>query len=36
MIYNLMNLVADGAITMDDLDEFSEETKEAVRVLLRW
>ena len=35
MIYNLTNLVADGAITMDDLDEFSEEAKEAVRMFLR-
>ena len=36
MIYNLTNLVADGAITMDDLDEFSGEAKEAVRMFLRW
>ena len=35
MIFNLVNLVADGAITMDNLEEFSDDTKEAVRMFLR-
>ena len=36
MIYNLVNLLAEGAITMDDLDEFSDDVKEAVKMIARW
>lgn len=35
MIYNITELVADEAISMDDLDDFSDDVKEAVRILLR-
>ena len=35
MIFNLTNLVAEGAIGMEDLAEFSEDAKEAVKMLLR-
>lgn len=35
MIFNLVNLVAEGAVTMDDLEEFSDDAKEAVRMFLR-
>jgi hypothetical protein len=30
-----INLVYDGAISMDDLEEFSDDVKESVRMLLR-
>ena len=35
MIFNIVNLVYDGAISMDDLGEFSDDVKESVRMLLR-
>lgn len=35
MIFNIVNLVYDGAICMDDLEEFSDDVKESVRMLLR-
>ena len=35
MIFNIANLVKDGAISMDDLGEFSDDVKEAVRKMLR-
>ena len=35
MIFNTVNLVYDGAISMDDLEEFSDDVKESVRMLLR-
>ena len=35
MIFNIANLVYDGAISMDDLEEFSDDVKESVRMLLR-
>ena len=35
MIFNTVNLVYDGAISMDDLEEFSDDVKESVRMLSR-
>ena len=35
MIFNIANLVNDGAISMDDLEEFSDDLKAAVRMFLR-
>ena len=35
MIFNIASLVNDGAISMDDLEEFSDDAKEAVRKMLR-
>ena len=35
MIFNIVNLVYDGAISMDDLEEFSDDVKESVRMLSR-
>ena len=35
MIFNIADLVYDGAISMDDLEEFSDDVKEAVRMMLR-
>ena len=35
MIFNIAKLVNDGAISMDDLEEFSDDVKTAVRMLLR-
>ena len=35
MIFNIANLVNDGAISMDDLEEFSDDVKGAVRKMLR-
>ena len=35
MIFNIANLVYDGAISMNDLEEFSDDVKESVRMLLR-
>ena len=35
MIFNIVNLVYDGAICMDDLEEFSDDVKESVRMLSR-
>ena len=35
MIFNIANLIYDGAISMDDLEEFSDDVKESVRMLLR-
>jgi FtsZ-interacting cell division protein ZipA len=35
MIFNIANLVNDGAISMDDLEEFSDDLKAAVRIFLR-
>lgn len=35
MMYNLVNLLAEGAITMDDLDEFSDDVKETVKMFAR-
>ena len=35
MILNIADLVYDGAISMDDLEEFSDDVKTAVRMLLR-
>ena len=35
MIFNIANLVNDGAISMDDLEEFSDDAKEAFRKMLR-
>ena len=33
MIMNLVSLLNEGAITMDDLDEFSEELREKIRYI---
>ncbi len=33
--WDIAELVQDGAITMDDLDDFSEDLKDAVRLILR-
>ena len=35
MILNIADLVYDGAISMDELEEFSDDVKTAVRMLLR-
>ena len=35
MIFNIASLVNDGAISMDDLEEFSDDVKTAVRMMLR-
>lgn len=35
MIFNIADLVYDDAISMDDLEEFSDDVKFAVRMLLR-
>ena len=35
MIFNIADLVNDGAISMDDLEEFSDDVKAAVRMLSR-
>lgn len=35
MIFNIANLVYDGAISMNDLEEFSDDVKESVRMLSR-
>ena len=35
MILNIADLVYDGAISMDELEEFSDDLKTAVRMLLR-
>ena len=35
MIFNIADLVYDGAISMDDLEEFSDDVTEAVRTMLR-
>lgn len=35
MIFNIASLVNDGAISMDDLEEFSDDVKEAVKRMLR-
>ena len=35
MIFNIAKLVNDGAISMDDLEEFSDDLKAAVRTMLR-
>lgn len=34
LLYNLSSLIVDGAITLDDLDGFSEELKDGVRYLV--
>ena len=34
VIMNLVNLIGEGAITLDDLAEFSEEVQERVRFLV--
>ena len=35
MIFNIADLVYDGAISMDDLEEFSDDVKTAARMMLR-
>lgn len=35
MIFNIADLVYDGAISMADIEEFSDDVKESVRMLLR-
>ena len=35
MIFNIVHLVYDGAISMNDLEEFSDDVKESVRMLSR-
>ena len=35
LIYGIVSLINDGAIGFEDLEEFSDELKETVRVLLR-
>lgn len=34
LIYNILDLISEGAITLDDLEEFSDELKETVRSLV--
>ena len=34
LLYNLSSLIVDGAITLDDIDGFSEELKDGVRYLV--
>ncbi|WP_312699361.1 multidrug transporter [Sedimentibacter sp.] len=34
MIWDIVSLIGDGVINFDDLDEFSDELKEAVRIIL--
>lgn len=34
MLWDIARLICDGAITMDELEEFSEDTKEAVSLIL--
>ncbi|MDO5336360.1 MAG: multidrug transporter [Eubacteriales bacterium] len=34
LIYNILGLIGEGAITLDDLEEFSDELKEAVKFLV--
>ena len=34
LLYSLSSLIVDGAITLDDLDGFSEELKDGVKYLL--
>ncbi|SDG87160.1 hypothetical protein [Marvinbryantia formatexigens] len=34
LIYNIISLINEGAISMDDLEEFSDELKETVRFLV--
>lgn len=35
MMYDILNLIHDGAITMDDLSEFSDELRAHVKLLQR-
>ena len=35
MIFNMVDLIREGAITMDDLEDFSEDTRDAVRMIAR-
>jgi hypothetical protein len=34
MIWDIVSLVSDGVINFDDLEEFSDELKENVRIIL--
>ena len=34
MLYNIVHMINDGAITMDDLQDFSDELRDKVRILL--
>ena len=37
LIYNIISLISDGAISFEDLEEFSDELKETISVLVkRW
>ena len=36
MVYHIVMLIRDGAITVDNLDGFSEELKEEVQRILQW
>lgn len=37
MIYNILYLIQEGAITVDDLDEFSDQLKDTVKLMMeRW
>ena len=36
MIGHIVDLIIDGAVTMDDLEEFSDDVKEAVKMMARW
>ncbi|MGM9946583.1 multidrug transporter [Floccifex sp.] len=35
MIVDIVNLIDDGVITMEDLEEFSDDVKEKVKIILR-
>ena len=35
MVFNLMSLLQEGAISLEDLDEFSDELKETVQFFMR-
>lgn len=35
MVFNLMSLLQEGAINLEDLDEFSDELKETVQFFMR-
>jgi len=35
LIYNIISLISDGAISFEDLEEFSDELKETISVLVK-
>jgi hypothetical protein len=36
MFYNIVSLIREGAISLEDLDGFSEELKQAVEASMNW